>query len=425
MEGGGVVTDSTRDWQRRRRRIGSAVGVALAALVITGLIRETQHIAAVMNAGTVHSIGSSLWAGWCAALLNAWYWGLVLCLLLAERLWPAQPGRGMLTTGGAQDLVWILLFPVTGLTVVALWSVILNVMYTNLLGDHTLDLPSYIGVFPTAVFAFVVSDFLFWFSHWLRHKVPTFWYFHAVHHAARDLNTLTDNRVHFEEAMVTATLVVVPSRFLGLAAPAAFALTVATTYFTAFTHTAVRTNMGPLRYLLVTPQSHRVHHSQAKEHIDVNFGTVFSVWDLLFRTQYRGWDEYPDTGIADQAFPLERSVNPASLVTSYVDGRLPVPPDVPGRRQIPAPRRRAAGGRVTPSKHHTQSPQAPSEQEFSFVLQVVLLVAASGPAVSRRPAGQREHRSAPGCRRGRQLPLWLVATHEVCRIFLSARFQAQ
>ena len=191
-------------------------------------------------------------------------------------------------------------------------------MYTHVFDGYTVHLTSIIGVIPTAVFAFVASDFLFWFTHWCRHKVPTFWYFHAVHHAAPNLNTLTDNRVHFVEAMVSATIVIVPSRLLGLSAPAAFALAVATTYFTAFTHTAVRTNMGPLRYILVTPQSHRVHHSHEKPgDIDVNFGTVFSIWHELFRTQYRGWDEYPDTGIADPEFPLETQALPPALVVSY------------------------------------------------------------------------------------------------------------
>ncbi|HEX3334509.1 MAG TPA: sterol desaturase family protein, partial [Acidimicrobiales bacterium] len=273
------------------------------------------------------------------AFLNAWYWGLVACLLVIERIWPAQPGRGMLTVGGAQDLVWIVLFPFTSLTLVALWSTVLAAMYHNVLGGHTVHLVAYIGVLPTAVFAFVVSDFLFWFTHWARHKVPTFWYFHAVHHAAPNLNTLTDNRVHFVEAMIEATIVVIPARLLGLSVPAAFALAVATTYFTAFTHTAVRCNMGPLRYILVTPQSHRVHHSHRPEHIDVNFGTVFSVWDQIFRTQYRGWDEYPDTGIADQQFPLEKRLRPLGLLGSY--GRMVAYPFQQMVRDVGKFRRRA------------------------------------------------------------------------------------
>jgi sterol desaturase/sphingolipid hydroxylase (fatty acid hydroxylase superfamily) len=318
MEGGGIITDKSRDWQRRRRRrIGSAVAVVFFLLLLIGILDESHTIVSSLSAHTANSIAGNVWAGWRLAILNPWYWGLVVCLLLLERLWPAQPGRGILSLGGGQDLVWIFFAPIFTLTIVALWALMLNAMYTHVLGGYTVHLTSLIGVFATAVFAFVISDFLFWFTHWTRHKVPTFWYFHAVHHAAPSLNTLTDNRVHFVEAMIEATIVVVPARLLGLSAPAAFALAVATTYFTAFTHTAVRSNMGPLRYILVTPQSHRVHHSQAPEHIDVNFGTVFSVWDQIFRTQYRGWDEYPDTGIADPEFPLERRLSFFALVGSY------------------------------------------------------------------------------------------------------------
>ena len=174
-----------------------------------------------------------------------------------------------------------------------------------------------IGTFGTAVVAFVLTDFLMWFTHWARHKVPTFWYFHAVHHAAPTLNALTDNRVHFVEAIIHATIVVLPARWLGLDGPAATALAIATTYFTAWTHTAVRTNMGPLRWIIVTPQSHRVHHSFAPEHLDTNFATVFSFWDIIFRTQYKGWDEYPATGIADPSYPHERAATPGALLGAY------------------------------------------------------------------------------------------------------------
>ena len=104
-----------------------------------------------------------------------------------------------------------------------------------------------------------------------------------------------------------------PARWLGSRWPwRPTALAVATTYFTAWTHTAVRTNMGPLRWIFVTPQSHRVHHSFASEHIDTNFATVFSFWDIIVRTQYMGWDEYPVTGIADPNYPHERGRHPGS-----------------------------------------------------------------------------------------------------------------
>jgi sterol desaturase/sphingolipid hydroxylase (fatty acid hydroxylase superfamily) len=318
LENGGIVSDHSRDWQRRRRRrIGTGVALVLVALLVAGLALDAHHAFSALNGHTAQTVSKNVWAGWRAAVLNPWYWGLVCVFLVMERLWPAQPGGGIVTVGGAQDLVWILMAPFFTLTIVALWAAILDVMYTEVFGGAGVHLTSYIGVFPTAVVAFLLSDFLFWFTHWVRHKVPTFWYFHAVHHAAPNLNTLTDNRVHFVEAMISATIVLIPARFLGLSAPAAFALVVATTYFTAWTHTAIRTNMGPLRYVLVTPQYHRVHHSHSPEHIDVNFGTVFSFWDRMFRTQYQGWDEYPQTGIADQKFPLEDRLTPGRLVKTY------------------------------------------------------------------------------------------------------------
>ena len=39
-----------------------------------------------------------------------------------------------------------------------------------------------------------------------------------------------------------------------------------------------------LRYLIVTPGLHRVHHSANPLETDSNFSAVFPVWDLLFGT---------------------------------------------------------------------------------------------------------------------------------------------
>jgi sterol desaturase/sphingolipid hydroxylase (fatty acid hydroxylase superfamily) len=50
-----------------------------------------------------------------------------------------------------------------------------------------------------------------------------------------------------------------------------------------------------------------VHHSPHKRHWDKNFGVLFSIWDQMFGTQYRGWKEYPRTGIPNEDFPHETS----------------------------------------------------------------------------------------------------------------------
>jgi sterol desaturase/sphingolipid hydroxylase (fatty acid hydroxylase superfamily) len=314
-----IVIDRRVRWvqQRNRRVIGLGFVAVLLAALVAAIVTTPDWLADAFLPDKFGDLLSNVWHGWLKAVLNPWYWLLIPVLLVLERLFPAQEHGGMVSTGGALDLLWIIGAPIINLTIVAGWASLLNLAYDSWFDGAEIDLASTIGTFPTALIAFVLTDFLMWFTHWMRHKVPTFWYFHAVHHAAPTLNALTDNRVHFVEGMISATLVVLPSRWLGLDGPAALALTIATTYFTAFTHTAVRWNLGPLRYVLVTPQSHRVHHSYAPEHIDVNFATVFSFWDILFRTQYMGWHEYPATGIADPEFPLEQRPTPGHLVASY------------------------------------------------------------------------------------------------------------
>jgi hypothetical protein len=60
--------------------------------------------------------------------------------------------------------------------------------------------------------------------------------------------------------------------------------------------------LGLLRYIIVTPQYHRIHHSLEKRHWNKNFADRLVLWDILFRTRYAGADEFPDTGI--EGYPV-------------------------------------------------------------------------------------------------------------------------
>ena len=117
----------------------------------------------------------------------------------------------------------------------------------------------------------------------------------------------TDLRIHPVEHLVALTIRFVPVMVLGLSKPEIFNLALITLWYTRFIHANVRTNLGPLRHVLVTPQFHRIHHSIEPRHRDQNFGVIFSFWDRLFGTVYPGCDEYPATGIADEDFPHETS----------------------------------------------------------------------------------------------------------------------
>ena len=82
-----------------------------------------------------------------------------------------------------------------------------------------------------------------------------------------------------------------------------------------FIHSNIKTNLGPLRYVIISPQAHRVHHSIEEKHYDKNFGVTFSIWDQLFNTFYRKYDEYPEAqGVADTEFPIEHNTGWRSFV---------------------------------------------------------------------------------------------------------------
>ncbi|MFV0524697.1 MAG: sterol desaturase family protein [Acidimicrobiales bacterium] len=94
-------------------------------------------------------------------------------------------------------------------------------------------------------------------------------------------------------------------------------------WWTRLQHANLRLNFGPLRYLLVTPQSHRIHHSVDPVHYNSNYASVFA-WDRLFGTQHKDSASYPPTGIGDRHYPEATSYQPRDLLASLT-GQLMYP----------------------------------------------------------------------------------------------------
>ncbi len=134
---------------------------------------------------------------------------------------------------------------------------------------------------------FLFRALLSYVTHCLMHKVPAFWRLHRVHHLDTELDVSSTVRFHPFEFLVS-TLPAVPFVVaFGLSPWALLAYEILDAGANVFTHA----NIGRpawlerrLRYLIVTPDLHRVHHSSWQPETDSNFGAVFPVWDLLFGT---------------------------------------------------------------------------------------------------------------------------------------------
>jgi sterol desaturase/sphingolipid hydroxylase (fatty acid hydroxylase superfamily) len=324
----GAQEEKVREEMTNKRWIaGSLVLVGAGAIyfvshdlsrVATSLFTEIVH-AVFKSLETVPSFKEHLQEY--LSLFGALEFFLLLALVLtAEHFVPVNKTQRLFSVGLRHDVMWFLFhYPYKALVVSFYW-VLLYSFYEQHLTFLRIQSIDSLPIWALVAVSILSSDFLNWLHHYLRHKVLLFWYFHTVHHSQREINLFTDFRSHPAEYLIAYTIRFIP--FLSLqpqvAVPTVLGWELFNRWYTRFYHANVRTNLGWLRYVLVTPQSHRIHHSVEEKHRDKNFGVIFSIWDRLFGTQYRGSDEYPDTGISDDRFPHENSKSISSLFATPV-----------------------------------------------------------------------------------------------------------
>jgi sterol desaturase/sphingolipid hydroxylase (fatty acid hydroxylase superfamily) len=283
---------------------GGAIGVALAlgiAGVASGALRLAD-VHAAYRALVPPPARRVLYA-----LLYNELWLLAPALLILERLFPANGRQRLLSIGLAQDWLWHLSFRIlTVLVLLGAYGRFLRDLYDQYLSSLTLDIVASLPLLVRIVLSVLAIDFVWWLRHYIRHRVSVLWYFHAVHHSQRELNFLTNLRIHFVESVFDATLMFLPMFMLQIDMPTDFYIAAAVRWNLFLQHANIRSNLGPLKHVLVTPQAHRIHHSIEPHHRDLNFGSLFTIWDRIFGTLHRDYEEYPDTGIADAGFPLEQ-----------------------------------------------------------------------------------------------------------------------
>lgn len=303
----GLEPQASRQRPRIHWRNLALLGGSLAALaaLFIGLLRDPAVVSPLRDrlAGTFGEFWKLLREEF---FLNPWFYAVIAVVLLLERLMPADPKQGVLSPGTRQDLVWVPFKLLVHASFIPAVIVLLRLGYDRYLSFLTIDAVAAWPAPARIALAVLWGDFLFWLIHYIRHKVTFLWYFHAVHHSQKELNFFTEYRVHPIDDVFAVTLGVIPILMVEPSFVTVAAIVWIRHWHTRICHSNIRTNFGPLKYILVTPQSHRVHHSIEGTHHDKNFGLTFSIWDHLFRTQHRDYDVYPETGINDLDFPFEQ-----------------------------------------------------------------------------------------------------------------------
>jgi sterol desaturase/sphingolipid hydroxylase (fatty acid hydroxylase superfamily) len=119
------------------------------------------------------------------------------------------------------------------------------------------------------------------------HAVPTLWRLHRVHHSDRDFDVTTGIRFHPVEILISTAIKCAVVAAVGAAPIAVLAFEVLLNAASLFNHAnaSLPVAVEPwLRWLVVTPDVHRVHHSEQYDESSSNFGFNLPWWDRIFGT---------------------------------------------------------------------------------------------------------------------------------------------
>ncbi|CAM4329227.1 C-5 sterol desaturase [Bordetella tumbae] len=159
--------------------------------------------------------------------------------------------------------------------------------------------------FWVALFLIIlVADLVQYWTHRAYHEIPMLWRIHAVHHSVKSMDWLAGSRQHILELLITRTLVLAPIYILGFAKEVIDAYIIIVGFQAVFNHANVSVRLGPLRYLIVTPNFHHWHHSQDQEALDKNYAAHYAFLDYLFGTAVKSDKLWPkDYGVLGDYVP--------------------------------------------------------------------------------------------------------------------------
>jgi sterol desaturase/sphingolipid hydroxylase (fatty acid hydroxylase superfamily) len=139
-----------------------------------------------------------------------------------------------------------------------------------------------------AVAATVVAmDFTIYLQHVMFHAVPVLWRLHKMHHADLDFDLTTGTRFHPIEMILSMGIKIGVVALLGAPTLGVLVFEILLNATAMFNHGNLRLPLGVdrvLRWLVVTPDMHRVHHSIIREETDSNYGFNLPWWDRLLGT---------------------------------------------------------------------------------------------------------------------------------------------
>jgi sterol desaturase/sphingolipid hydroxylase (fatty acid hydroxylase superfamily) len=202
--------------------------------------------------------------------LIEWRWPRNQALAKRPSRWPVNLGLGLLNV-----LCVRLLLPWLAIDA-AMWA---RAQHIGLL--HWLHAPAVVAI----VVSVLALDLIVYAQHRLMHHYGWLWRLHRVHHTDLALDVTSGVRFHPAEILLSMLIKIAAVIALGAPPAAVLGFEILLSSFSLFTHANIA--LPPrvdawLRWVFVTPDMHRIHHSVRRDEHDRNFGFHVSWWDRLF-----------------------------------------------------------------------------------------------------------------------------------------------
>jgi sterol desaturase/sphingolipid hydroxylase (fatty acid hydroxylase superfamily) len=148
---------------------------------------------------------------------------------------------------------------------------------------NNIDAPIWLAV----IISMLLLDLAIYLQHVMFHAVPGLWRLHRMHHADLDFDATTGLRFHPIEILISMGIKLAVVAALGPPAVAVLLFEVILNGTALFNHANIdlpRPVDRWLRWIVVTPDMHRVHHSVDPRETNANYGFNLPWWDRLLGT---------------------------------------------------------------------------------------------------------------------------------------------
>lgn len=169
---------------------------------------------------------------------------------------------------------------------------------------NQLPTPDWLNIIITILFL----DFAIYCQHVISHKWKLLWRLHQIHHTDIEIDATTAVRFHPLEIIISMAYKILCIYIIGADPMAVIAFEVILNATATFNHSNINLPLNidkALRWVLITPDVHRIHHSTVRSETDSNYGFSISLWDRIFKT-YKAEPEKTQTTL-DIGLPEYRS----------------------------------------------------------------------------------------------------------------------